>query len=171
MVFFNDPVPCDDAPARAVRMAVAMRGRVQDLADGWRKRGHDLGFGVGIAQGYATLGRIGFEGRFDYAAIGSVTNLAARLAGAAGRGQILVTQRVQSAVADVAVTDRARADGAARDHPTGRGVRRHRPRRGAAGAVMQPTASARRPRPSRSADERPTTGCRPGCRKSGGPCD
>ena len=79
MVFFNDPVPCDDPPARAVRMAVAMRERVAELADGWARRGHDLGFGAGIAQGYATLGRIGFEGRFDYAAIGSVTNLAARL--------------------------------------------------------------------------------------------
>ena len=104
LVFFNDPVPCPDPPARAVRMAVAMRGRVEDLADGWRRRGHDLGFGVGIAQGYATLGRVGFEGRYDYAAVGTVTNLAARLAGAAGPGQILVTQRVESAVADVAVT-------------------------------------------------------------------
>ena len=104
LVFFNDPVPCPDPPARAVRMAVAMRGRVEDLADGWRRRGHDLGFGVGIAQGYATLGRVGFEGRYDYAAVGTVTNLAARLAGAAGPSQILVTQRVQSAVADVAVT-------------------------------------------------------------------
>ena len=64
------------------------------LADGWRDRGHDLGFGIGIAQGYATLGRIGFEGRFDYAAIGSVTNLAARLCAEAEPWQILVTQRV-----------------------------------------------------------------------------
>ena len=104
LVFFNDPVPCPDPPVRAVRMAVAMRGRVEDLAAGWRRRGHDLGFGVGIAQGYATLGRVGFEGRYDYAAVGTVTNLAARLAGAAGPGQILVTQRVESAVADVAVT-------------------------------------------------------------------
>ena len=80
MVFFNDPLPCPDAPERAVRMAVAMRDRVAALAEGWRRMGHDLGFGVGIAQGYATLGRIGFEGRFDYAAIGTVTNLAARCA-------------------------------------------------------------------------------------------
>ena len=79
-------------------MAVAMRERVSQLADGWRRRGHDLGFGVGIAQGFATLGRIGFPGRSDYAAIGSVTNLAARLCGAADRGQILVAQRVFSAV-------------------------------------------------------------------------
>ena len=103
MVFFNDPLPSDDAPGQAVAMAVAMRERVSRLADGWRRRGHDLGFGVGIAQGFATLGRIGFPGRSDYAAIGSVTNLAARLCGAATRDQILVTQRVFSAVEEHAV--------------------------------------------------------------------
>ena len=97
MVFFNDPLPCDDAAERAVAMAVEMRERVAQLADGWSRRGHDLGFGIGIAQGFATLGRIGFEGRSDYAAIGSVTNLAARLCAAAGPGQILVAQRVFSA--------------------------------------------------------------------------
>ena len=84
MVFFNDPLPCDDAPERAVAMAIAMRDRVRVLAHGWHRRGHDLGFGIGIAQGFATLGRIGYEGRFDYAAIGSVTNLAARLCESAG---------------------------------------------------------------------------------------
>ena len=104
LVFFNDPIPCADAPARAVRMAVAMRSRVRDLADGWRGRGHDLAFGVGISQGYATLGRVGFEGRYDYAAIGTVTNLSARLSAMAGAWQILVTQRVQAGSADVAVT-------------------------------------------------------------------
>jgi adenylate cyclase len=98
MVFFNDPVPCPDPAARAVRMAVAMRERVGELTEKWRKRGHLLDFGVGIAQGYATLGRIGFEGRFDYAAIGSVTNLAARLCAEAQGGQILVSQRVYAAV-------------------------------------------------------------------------
>lgn len=103
MVFFNDPLPVDDAAERAVTMAVAMRDRVADLAVGWRRRGHDLGFGIGIAQGYATLGRIGFEGRFDYAAIGSVTNLAARLCAAAGSGQVLVAQRVFSAIEGLAV--------------------------------------------------------------------
>jgi class 3 adenylate cyclase len=97
MVFFNDPLPCEDPAGRAVTMAVAMRDRVAELADGWRRRGNDLGFGIGIAQGYATLGRIGFEGRSDYAAIGSVTNLAARLCAAAAAGQILVAQRVFSA--------------------------------------------------------------------------
>jgi adenylate cyclase len=105
MVFFNDPVPCPDPVARAVRMAVAMRQRVGELAAMWRRRGHHLDFGVGIAQGYATLGKIGFEGRFDYAAIGTVTNLAARLCGEAGGGQILVSQRVYAAVESLAVTE------------------------------------------------------------------
>ncbi len=97
MVFFNDPVRCDDGPLRAVRMAVAMRTRVMGLAESWARRGHDLGFGIGIAQGYATLGKIGFEGRHDYAAIGSVTNLAARLCADAEPWQILTTERVFSA--------------------------------------------------------------------------
>lgn len=103
MVFFNDPVPVDDAAARAVRLGVAMRARVQELADVWRRSGHTLALGVGIAQGYATCGRIGFEGRYDYAAIGTVTNLAARLCSAADPWQVLVTQRVSAAVEDVAV--------------------------------------------------------------------
>ena len=103
MVFFNDPVPIDDATARAVRLGVAMRARVQELADSWRRAGHTLALGVGIAQGYATCGRIGFEGRYDYAAIGTVTNLAARLCSAAEPWQVLVTQRVSAAVEDVAV--------------------------------------------------------------------
>lgn len=97
MVFFNDPVPCDDAPLRAITMAVAMRDRVRGLVDIWAQLGHDLGFSMGIAQGYATLGRIGFEHRADYAAIGSVTNLAARLCADAEQWQILVTQRVFAA--------------------------------------------------------------------------
>ena len=102
MVFFNDPIPLDKPAGRAVEMALAMRDRVRMLAEGWSRVGHDLGFGVGIAQGYATLGRIGYEGRFDYAAIGSVTNLAARLCAEAGAEQVLVSQRVFSAVEDVA---------------------------------------------------------------------
>jgi adenylate cyclase len=105
MVFFNDPVPCPDPAARAVRMAVAMRQRVGELTETWRKRGHELDWGVGIAQGYATLGKIGFEGRFDYAAIGTVTNLAARLCGEAAGGQILINQRVYAAVEALAVAD------------------------------------------------------------------
>jgi adenylate cyclase len=107
MVFFNDPLPCDDPPGRAVRMAVAMRSRVGELIAGWARLGHDLGFGAGIAQGYATLGRIGFEGRFDYAAIGSVTNLASRLCSEAARGQILVSQRVHAAIEDIVVSEPA----------------------------------------------------------------
>ncbi|MGZ4596717.1 MAG: response regulator, partial [Actinomycetes bacterium] len=107
MVFFNDPLPCDDAAERAVRMADAMRTRVRELANGWAGRGHDLGFSIGVAQGFATLGRIGFEGRIDYAAIGSVTNLAARLCADAAPWQILVTQRVQAAADEVAVCDPA----------------------------------------------------------------
>jgi class 3 adenylate cyclase len=98
MVFFNDPIPLDEPARRAVEMALAMRDRVGTLTDGWSRLGHDLGFGVGIAQGFATLGRIGYEGRYDYAAIGSVTNLAARLCGEAHPGQILVAQRVFHAV-------------------------------------------------------------------------
>jgi adenylate cyclase len=102
MVFFNDPIPLDDPTQRAVEMALAMRDRVAGLVEGWSRLGHDLGFGVGIAQGFATLGRIGYEGRFDYAAIGTVTNLAARLCGEADAGQVLVSQRVFSAVEAVA---------------------------------------------------------------------
>jgi adenylate cyclase len=105
MVFFNDPIPCPDPAARAVRMAVAMRQRVGELTGTWRKRGHQLDFGVGIAQGYATLGKIGFEGRFDYAAIGTVTNLAARLCGEATGGQILISQRVHAAVEGLALIE------------------------------------------------------------------
>jgi class 3 adenylate cyclase len=105
MVFFNDPLPCDDAPDRAVGLAVAMRGRIRDLASSWTARGHDLAFSIGIAQGFATLGRIGFEGRFDYAAIGSVTNLAARLCAEAAPWEVYVTQRVQAAMGGRAVTD------------------------------------------------------------------
>ncbi len=103
MVFFNDPIPLDKPAQRAVEMALAMRDRVATLVEGWRRLGHDLGFGVGIAQGFATLGRIGYEGRFDYAAIGTVTNLAARLCGEADAGQVLISQRVFSAVENVAV--------------------------------------------------------------------
>lgn len=98
MVFFNDPFPCDDPSSRAIRMAIEIRDRVGALAEQWRRRAIDLGIGIGVAQGYATLGRIGFEGRSDYAAIGSVTNLAARLCAAAAAGQILVAQRAFSAV-------------------------------------------------------------------------
>jgi adenylate cyclase len=98
VVLFNDPLPCPDPSARAVRMAIEMRARVAELSESWRKQGHDLGFGVGIAQGYATLGTIGFAGRYDYAAIGPVANLASRLCDEAGSGDILISQRALAAV-------------------------------------------------------------------------
>ena len=101
MIFFNDPVVVENPSARAVHMAADMRARVSALAARWRKLGYDLDFGVGIAQGYATLGAIGFEGRWDYGAIGSVTNLAARLCGEAKPGQILIHRRVYAAVEDL----------------------------------------------------------------------
>ena len=93
MIFFNDPVAVPDPGERAVRMALAMRDRLAELTVRWRKLGYDLDCGMGIAQGYATIGAIGFEGRIDYGAIGTVTNLAARLCGEAKPGQILVPRR------------------------------------------------------------------------------
>jgi len=101
VVLFNDPLPCSDPSARAVQMAIAMRARIASLSEGWRKQGHELGFGVGIAQGYATLGRIGFEGRYDYAAIGPVANLASRLCDEASDGEILLSRRTLAAVEDL----------------------------------------------------------------------
>jgi len=98
MVFFNDPLPCPDPGARAVRLALDMRAGMAELAAAWSRRGYQLGFGVGVAQGYATMGHIGFEGHVDYTAIGTVTNLAARLCDAARDGQILISQRVAAAV-------------------------------------------------------------------------
>jgi class 3 adenylate cyclase len=94
MIFFNDPVPVPNPAERAVRMAVAIRNRVGELAVKWQKLGYELSVGVGIAQGYATLGAIGFEGRLDYGAIGTVTNLAARLCGEAKPGEILISRRL-----------------------------------------------------------------------------
>ena len=108
MVFFNDPMPCSDAAIRSVRMGVAMQRDVADLVEAWRRSGHDLGFSLGIAQGYATLGRVGFEGRFDYAAIGTVTNLAARLCDVAEAGKMLVSQRVHAGVEDLVVSNELR---------------------------------------------------------------
>ena len=105
MVFFNDPLPCEDAPLRAVRMAVAMRNRIQGLAKGWARHGYDLALGVGVAQGYATLGRIGFEGRSDYTAIGTCTNLAARLCAEARPWQILLSPRVHAAVEEFVTSE------------------------------------------------------------------
>jgi adenylate cyclase len=100
MIFFNDPVAVADPALQAIRMVLDMRQRAVELRERWRKRGFELGLGVGIAQGYATIGAIGFEGRWDYGAIGTVTNLAARLCGEARPGQILISQRVYGAVED-----------------------------------------------------------------------
>jgi adenylate cyclase len=97
-LFFNDPIEIPDAPLRAVRMGCALRQEMVELTGEWSKRGHDLDFGVGIALGYATCGEVGFEGRSDYAAIGAVTNLAARLADEATGGQILIAQRLYAEV-------------------------------------------------------------------------
>jgi len=101
MIFFNDPVPVVNPAERAIRMALAMRAGVAELTAKWRKLGYELDFGVGIAQGYATIGGIGFEGRWDYGAIGTVTNLASRLCGEAKPSQILVSQRLLGSVEEL----------------------------------------------------------------------
>jgi adenylate cyclase len=109
MVIFNDPVPVPNPALQAVRMALDMRVTIGALIERWRRLGHDLGFGIGIAHGFATLGTIGFEGRFDYAAIGTVSNVASRLCDEAKPGQILISPRVLLAVED-AVTVEAVGD-------------------------------------------------------------
>lgn len=102
IALFNDPVPVDNSAERAVRMAVAMRDQIAGLIGNWRKFGYGLDFGIGIAQGFATIGAIGFEQRYDYTAIGSVMNLASRLCGEAKPGQILISQRVLALVEPMA---------------------------------------------------------------------
>lgn len=98
MVYFNDPLPCPDPERTAVQMALQASGAMRPVVAGWRKLGHDLDLGIGIASGYATLGMYGFEGRFEYTPLGTVVNLAARVCGEAGPGEILITQRVHAAV-------------------------------------------------------------------------
>jgi len=105
MVFFNDPVPLENPAESAVRMALEMQRSFSALAGGWKKRGYDLGMGIGIAEGYATLGAIGFEERWDYGAIGNVTNVAARLCSEAQTGQVLVSQRVMAKVESLVESD------------------------------------------------------------------
>jgi class 3 adenylate cyclase/putative methionine-R-sulfoxide reductase with GAF domain len=104
MVFFNDPLPVADHELKAVRFALAAQERFAELAKAWRRRGTELGLGIGIEAGYATLGRIGFEGRYDYGALGPVANLASRLSTLAAGGQILIGQRVFAAVEDTVET-------------------------------------------------------------------
>src|SRR6202035_2949797 len=101
MSIFNDPVACADHTAQAVQMALAARDQTEGLARGWRLSGFDLGVGYGIAAGHATLGRVGFEGRFDYRATGTVVNLAARLCAHAKGGQILLAPKAYAAVTDI----------------------------------------------------------------------
>ena len=105
MIFFNDPIPCADHTEKAVRMALEMRVRVQELRKDWLRKDYDLDLGVGLAAGYATLGNIGFEGRMDYGAVGNVTNLAARLCAEARGGQILINQRTLSKIEDLVEVD------------------------------------------------------------------
>lgn len=100
MVIFNDPLPCDDPARRAVQLALAMRETIDGLQAGWRRRGHELGFAVGVSFGYATMGMVGYEGRYDYMANGSVVVLAARLCHEAEAGQIVVSQRVVGMIED-----------------------------------------------------------------------
>jgi adenylate cyclase len=105
MVVFNDPVPVDNPALRAVQMALETREAIGVLTEKWRRLGHDIGFGIGIAHGFATLGTIGFEGRFDYAAIGTVSNVASRLCDEAKPGQILISPRVFMAVEDAVTVE------------------------------------------------------------------
>jgi class 3 adenylate cyclase/putative methionine-R-sulfoxide reductase with GAF domain len=100
MVLFNDPLPCDDPAGDAVRLAVAMRARMAELCAQWKRLGHRLGFGVGVSLGYATVGMVGFEGRFDYTASGTAINLASRLCDEAEDGEILLSPRAGVAVED-----------------------------------------------------------------------
>jgi adenylate cyclase len=106
LTLFNDPLPCPDHSERAVRLAIDMRAGLQGLSQAWRQRGHELSFGIGIARGTATLGKIGFDRRFDYAAIGSVTNLASRLCDEAKSGQILIDRNVFAVTEDLFEAER-----------------------------------------------------------------
>ena len=106
MVFFNDPIPCDEPARRAITLALGMRDRARELSKTWKGRGHHLELGVGVAAGYATCGQIGFDGRFEYTAIGSVVNLAARLCGEAKGGEVLVSERIVSMLGDAVETER-----------------------------------------------------------------
>ncbi|MEM7303698.1 MAG: adenylate/guanylate cyclase domain-containing protein [Pseudomonadota bacterium] len=100
MVLFNDPVACDDPAGEAIKLAIAMRVRMAELSKSWKKLGHRLGFGVGVSLGYATVGMVGYEGRYDYTASGTAVNLAARLCDHAEDGEILLSPRAFTAVED-----------------------------------------------------------------------
>jgi len=132
MVIVNDPVPVPNPALQAVRMALAMRAALGALVETWRRMGHDLGFGIGISHGYATLGTIGFEGRFDYAAIGTVANVASRLCDEAKPGQILISPRVLMAVEDAVTVEPA-------GELTLKGIRRPLEAYNVVGAISSPT--------------------------------
>ena len=100
MVLFNDPLPCNDPAGDAVRLAIAMHSRMAELCAKWKRLGHRLGFGVGVSLGYATVGMVGFEGRFDYTASGTAINLASRLCDEAEDGEVLLSPRAGIAVED-----------------------------------------------------------------------
>ena len=104
MIVFNDPLPCEEPAARAVRLAIALRDRVWELAEGWNRLGFELQLAAGVALGHATIGRIGFEHRWEYAPVGRVPTLAERLCESAGGGQILIAQRVFAATEQLAIT-------------------------------------------------------------------
>ena len=127
MIFFNDPVVVPNPAERAIRMAMAMREQVSELSKGWRKRGHDLSLGIGIAKGYATIGAIGFEGRLDYGAVGTVTNMAARLCGEANGGQILTNRKNSDRLRDFGCGRDDRRVGYEGLRQAGRGVQCRRP--------------------------------------------
>jgi len=105
MIFFSDPLPVDKPAERAVRMALALQEAFTPISEAWAKLGHDVGLGIGISQGEATLGVIGFEQRWEYAAIGNVPNLAARLCGAARAGEIILDAQTETAIGQMADTD------------------------------------------------------------------
>jgi class 3 adenylate cyclase len=107
MVIFNDPIRLENPSLHAVQMALKLRAAIGTLIETWRRMGHELGFGIGIAHGYATLGTIGFEGRYDYAAIGTVSNVASRLCDEAKSGQILISPRVLTAVEGAVIVEPA----------------------------------------------------------------
>jgi class 3 adenylate cyclase len=106
MIFFNDPVPVPNPAEKAIRMSLGMQQEFSTLARNWSRRGYELNIGIGMAQGYATLGAIGFEGRLDYGAIGTVCSLAARLCAHALGGQTLVSQRVMGCIEDLVEAER-----------------------------------------------------------------